>query len=150
MRMLVALCACALFVTAQGWAGQVVTYLNANANLDSGLDAVPHLATNGQGRWIAVWHSNENLGGTYGTDEDIFFATSSDNGANWSGVDIVNHEDGATDSDPDSTPSVMWVGGTKWICIWSSGVLGDPSHFDIKVATSLDDGASWESPPVTP
>jgi len=40
--------------------------------------------------WILVWFSNEDLGGTAGTDLDIFAARSTDNGASWSTVQTLN------------------------------------------------------------
>ena len=40
--------------------------------------------------WIAAWDSTENLGGTAGTDADIFVARSSDDGVTWSAVEVLN------------------------------------------------------------
>ena len=31
--------------------------------------------TDGAAKWVVVWDSNENLGGTIGTDDDILYAT---------------------------------------------------------------------------
>ncbi len=43
-----------------------------NADADSGRDYDPQLATDGAGNWVAVWYSEENLGGTIGWwDYDI-------------------------------------------------------------------------------
>ena len=49
--------------------------LNTNATSDSGDDANPQVTTDGAGNWVAVWDSHEDLGGTAGTDADIFVAT---------------------------------------------------------------------------
>ena len=49
--------------------------LNSNAASDSGADLSTQLVTDGAGNWVAVWYSNDSLGGTIGTDWDIFFAT---------------------------------------------------------------------------
>ena len=37
-----------------------------------GFDSAPQVTTDGAGNWVAVWSSDENLGGTAGTDYDIF------------------------------------------------------------------------------
>jgi hypothetical protein len=34
----------------------------------------PQLTTDGQGLWLAVWDSNEDLGGTIETDYDVLVA----------------------------------------------------------------------------
>ena len=48
------------------WIGPAA--LNTNAATDSSDDSSPQLATDGAGNWVAVWASDENLGGTI----DIF------------------------------------------------------------------------------
>jgi hypothetical protein len=45
--------------------------LNTNAIGDVGVDAWPHVAADGLGHWVAVWHANNDLGRTIGTDYDI-------------------------------------------------------------------------------
>ena len=49
--------------------------LNTNGDSDTGYDYAPQVTTDGTGNWVAVWGSSENLGGTVGTDFDIFVAT---------------------------------------------------------------------------
>jgi hypothetical protein len=48
--------------------------LGTNAASDSGGDVLPRVATDGAGSWVAVWYSNDSLGGAIGTDYDILFA----------------------------------------------------------------------------
>ncbi|UCE61921.1 MAG: exo-alpha-sialidase, partial [Phycisphaerales bacterium] len=60
-----------------------VAPLNTNAASDSGEDGYAQLTTDGQGNWLAVWYSEDDLGGTIGTDPDILFSHSTDNGASW-------------------------------------------------------------------
>lgn len=48
--------------------------VNTNAATDSGDDWYPQVATDGAGNWVAVWFSDEDLGGTIGTDLDILYA----------------------------------------------------------------------------
>jgi hypothetical protein len=38
-------------------------------------DSTPVLVFDGAGRWLAAWPSNNSLGGTIGTDFDIFVST---------------------------------------------------------------------------
>ena len=46
---------------------------------------------------MAVWQSDDSLGGTIGTDNDIFVARSSDAGATWTAPAALN-TNAATDS----------------------------------------------------
>ena len=48
--------------------------LNTNATSDSGGDRDPQVTTDGAGNWVAAWESEDSLGGTIGTDEDILVA----------------------------------------------------------------------------
>ncbi len=48
--------------------------INLDAISDSGSDHHPVIGTNRVGDWVAVWSSDESLGGTVGTDLDIFIA----------------------------------------------------------------------------
>jgi hypothetical protein len=45
--------------------------LNLTATVDTAADWYPDIAGDGKGTWLAVWYSNNNLGGT-GSDYDIF------------------------------------------------------------------------------
>jgi hypothetical protein len=45
--------------------------LNLTATVDATADWYPDVAGDGKGTWLAVWYSNNNLGGT-GSDYDIF------------------------------------------------------------------------------
>jgi hypothetical protein len=45
--------------------------LNTNATSDSGGDYQPQVTTDGAGSWVAVWSSQDSLGGTIGIDYDI-------------------------------------------------------------------------------
>ena len=52
--------------------------LNSNAATDSGEDINPQLTTDGFGRWVAVWQSDDDLGATMiGTDQDILVSIGS-------------------------------------------------------------------------
>jgi hypothetical protein len=48
--------------------------LNSNATSDLGEDFRPQIAADGAGGWLAVWESDDSLGGTIGVDYDILVA----------------------------------------------------------------------------
>ena len=52
--------------------------LNNNADTDLGYDWFPQLTTDSSGNWVAVWWSEENLGGSVETDADIFVSITND------------------------------------------------------------------------
>jgi len=122
--------------------------LNTNAWSDSGNDYYPQVTTDGVGNWLAVWNSDDNLGGTIGTDADIFVARSTDDGASWTAPVPLNSNAGS-DSGSDYNPQVTTDGTGNWVAVWHSydnlgGTVGTDS--DIFVARSTDDGASWTAP----
>ncbi len=114
---------------------------------DSRLDAwsLPHLlgpggqapsvATDGLGTWLAAWDSQNLQPELYGTDGDIFFARSVDNGLNWTTPAAI----GAALSDiyDDFSPSIA-VHDNTWTAVWS-GQRGTAVY----AATSTNAGASW-------
>jgi len=127
--------------------------LNSNADTDSGADARPQVTTDGGGNWVAVWRSSDDLGGSIGTDGDILVARSTDNGASWTAPAALN-TNAATDSALDQSPQVTTDGGGNWVAVWCSNEdLFDPNlggsigtDYDILVARSTDNGASWTDP----
>jgi hypothetical protein len=121
--------------------------LNLNASADSESDRAVDLATNGAGVWIAVWASEDPLGATIGTDFDILYATSNDNGANWSAPAPIAAF-AFSDAASDFAPSIATDGAGNWIVVWQSdenvgGTIG--SDIDILFATSTNDGSSWSA-----
>lgn len=124
--------------------------LNTNAASDSGSDARATVVSGGAGDWIAVWTSNEDLGGTIGTDNDILVARSTDNGATWSAPAALA-TDAASDNGNDDTPRLAGDGAGNWVAVWAStddlgGTIG--TEGDLRAATSTDDGATWSAPVV--
>jgi hypothetical protein len=122
--------------------------LNTNADTDSGSDRYPQVTTDGAGNWVAVWVSNETLGGTLGSDWDILVSRSADNGANWTAPGTLN-TNAATDSGYDYSPQVTTDGAGNWVAVWESvdtlgGTIG--SDRDILVSRSTRNGASWTAP----
>jgi len=127
--------------------------LNTNAVTDSGGDYAPQVTTNGGGNWLAVWHSTDDLGGTIGTDADILMARSTDNGATWTDPAALNTGAGPDSGRSDYRPQVTTDGGGNWVAVWYSnnpnvGSGGIGTDYDIVVARSTDNGATWTVPAV--
>lgn len=121
--------------------------LNTNAGSDSGSDRFPAIATDGLGRWIAVWNSTDTLGGTVGTDADIFVSRSLNNGTTWSAPVALN-SNATSDSGQDLSPSIATDGAGNWVVVWhSTDTLGGTVDVDadIFVSRSSDNGASWSA-----
>ena len=119
-----------------------------NAATDSGHDFRPHVATDGAGHWVAVWESEDTLGGAVGPDADIFVARSKDSGATWTAPVPLNSA-AATDLGDDGRPQVVTDGAGTWLVVWhDEDPMGGPGgkDADILVARSTDDGASWTAP----
>jgi hypothetical protein len=122
--------------------------LNTNAETDTGADWVPQITAGADGTWIAVWDSDDSLGGTLDTDHDILLARSEDGGWTWSDPLPLNTNAGEDRGD-DERPQVVTDGTGTWLAIWqSTDKLGDTlgSDWDILFARSTDDGRSWSAP----
>lgn len=122
--------------------------LNSNAPTDSGTDRWPVVTTDGAGNWVAVWYSNDSLGATIGTDNDIFVSRSTNNGASWTAVAALN-TNAANDSGSDTFPQITTDGVGNWAAVWAStdslgATIGTDS--DILVSRSTNNGTSWTAP----
>lgn len=125
--------------------------LNVNAGSDAGNDLKPRMAADGQGHWVAVWESDDTLGGTVGPDSELFVARSIDNGANWSVPTFLNTI-APSDTGTDTNADIATDGNGVWIAVWESNAFpGAGTNFDILSARSIDNGATWTAPvPVSP
>lgn len=122
--------------------------LNTNAGSDTGYDQTPHVATDGAGSWVAVWDSDDTLGGTIGADRDILVARSTDDGASWTPPAALN-ANAASDAMNDLGARVSTDAAGNWVAVWQSydslgGTIGIDA--DILVARSTDNGATWSFP----
>jgi hypothetical protein len=66
-----------------------------------------------------VWESNDDLGGTIGTDYDILMALSTDNGATWTPPISLNTNAGS-DTGFDSNPLITTDARGNWAVVWES------------------------------
>ncbi|MBI3736794.1 CHRD domain-containing protein, partial [Candidatus Sumerlaeota bacterium] len=93
--------------------------LNSFAAGDTGLDANPRLAADGEGNWFAVWTSNEPNpfpGANLGTDNEILYSRSADGGLTWSQAALVHPKNAVNDS----MPSIAAGERDQWIVVWQS------------------------------
>ncbi|KKD60609.1 hypothetical protein RN22_09905 [Grimontia sp. AD028] len=120
--------------------------LNAADTNDSESDEDVSLATDGNGTWVAVWSSNEDINGA-GTDSDIVFVVSTDNGETWTTPNWLN-DYAMSETKQDWQPRVK-VFDNHWIVVWVSNFDldgGISSDRDILFSYSDDKGVSWSSP----
>ena len=132
-----------------GWTWTDAEPLNNNASIDSGADFARVLKTNGSGIWLAVWLSEDSLGGTIGEDRDFLFARSTDNGASWSDPAALNTNAGSDNSDDEWSMTLTSDFAGTWMAAWNSsddldGTIGPDS--DVLFSLSFDSGAVWTAP----
>jgi Neuraminidase (sialidase) len=124
------------------------TPINTTAATDTGDDFGPRIATDGQGAWLVVWESNENLNGQTGTERDILLARSDNNGETWADPAPVNNN-ATTDPGVDELPSITSDGHGNWMASWDGNNTADgmiSTEYDVFVAHSTDNGATWTDP----
>jgi len=113
-----------------------------------GTDHRPQVTADGVGNWVAVWRSDDSLGGTIGTDMDILLSRSADAGGTWTAPAPLN-TNAASDSGHDYFPQVTTDGVGNWVAVWrSSDSLGETigTDYDILVSRSTDAGTTWTAP----
>lgn len=123
--------------------------LATNAATDSGDDQEPYVTTDGAGTWVAVWYSEDTLGGTIGGDRDVLVARSTDGGATWTDPAALNTNAATDDGSRDQGARVTADGTGAFVATWYSedtlgGTLG--TDYDVLLARSTDGGATWTNP----
>jgi hypothetical protein len=119
--------------------------LNSNAASDSGDDTNVRLFSDGAERLLAVWESKDDLGGTIGTDVDLLYAWSDDQGQTWSAPATLNG-DAATDNTDESLDELKLLGAGHWYALWHVVPVPEGTCTRRVVARSSDNGASWSAP----
>jgi hypothetical protein len=101
-----------------------------------GGDEAPQIATDGTGNWVVVWRTNNTLGDTIGSDYDIVFARSEDNGATWS-TPLPLNQDAVSESFVHIGANIE-TDGTAWVATYFKGN-------DLYAVRSADGGQTWGS-----
>lgn len=105
----------------------------------------PEVATDGDGTWIAVWTTPNDLVGGLLDDWKLVAARSTDDGATWTDPAFVS-----AGTMNDYRPSLATDGADNWVVVW---VTADDQFAvsDMMVSRSADDGVTWSpSAPVDP
>lgn len=103
------------------------------------LDFQPSVATDGAGHWIAVWKHSV-LGGSNPTADQVFFASSSDNGATWSAQQMLGGS--MTANIGLGQGNAVAYNGTGFVVAWGSteDLAGNGTDGDIFYATISNPG----------
>ncbi len=117
--------------------------LNSDAAVDVGSDFWARIVTDGAGRWLTAWVSNNDL-----SDLDIRYATSTDNGLTWSNFTVLN-SNGGTDTRDDAAPTLVLSDSGTLLAAWHSaenlgGTIGTDN--DVLFASSANFGTTWTAP----
>ncbi len=115
--------------------------LDTGGATDADDDITPRLATDGNGRWIAVWASGI-------AEMDVLYTVSIDNGLTWSAPAQADPLSGM-DVDQDLDPVVAASETGSWMIAWASNSIRTgvgTADFDILMVRSNNDGLSWSAP----
>lgn len=121
--------------------------LQSNAAVDVGNDTNARVLADNAGRWICVWESDDSLGGTIGSDADVLYSLSTDDGLTWSAPALLDPAGASDGSARDLSPSIAYDSPTNtWLVAWSSDVgQGGPlgSDFEVYASRSTNGGVTW-------
>lgn len=120
--------------------------VNSNAFEGDAPDRFPSIATDGAGTWIVVWSSEDSLGDTIGTDQDVLYAVSVDNGETWTPAAPLNTNaasDGPINARDDQFPKIVTDRAGNWIAVWT---VRQGDRRDIFASLSTNNGATWSDP----
>mgnify|MGYP000429725088 CR=1 FL=1 len=128
-----------------------ISLINQYDTADSRYDEDAKIATDGNGHWVATWYSGEdtlsdNLTGL-GTDGDVVYAVSTDNGATFGEPQVLG-EFASTDSTNDRMPGIA-MSDDIWTIVWANRrdlTGGSGTDEDIVASYSEDQGATWSAP----
>jgi len=109
---------------------------------NSGDDGGGQVTTDGQGQWVAVWGSLDDLGGTIGTDADILYSRSTNNGVAWTDPRPLN-TNAASDflTAGDVAPRLTTDSSGNWVAVWT--LIDGFGDSDIMFSLSTNNGTTW-------
>lgn len=122
--------------------------VNINDASPTRTDEEPQIDTDGAGTWITAWVSDEDVV-TNGTDNDVLYSRSFDNGATWSSSQLLTRTGAPAANDGDAGLAITTNRVGDWVAIYAStddanqGFGTDP---DILASRSLDNGSTWLGP----
>lgn len=125
-----------------------IELLVSGANLESRSDGAPVIDTDKNGNWMIVWESLDDLDGSVGTDRDIHYSISTDNGLTWSDPGALNPWANTDTTEGDKSPQIS-MNGANWVVAWSSPFEPDnASNSDNEIYTmfSSNSGGDWSVP----
>lgn len=132
--------------TGKTWSAPALVNTSGSADAATVDDGSPYIGTDSSGNWLVVWSSNADSSGASGTDYDLFFSRSADDGKSWSAPQALNSQANA-DSFSDGAPHFATDRKGNWVVIWevgsapgsTLGVLG--TYY----ARSADNGKTWSN-----
>jgi len=124
-----------------------IQLINPDDTVDSGSSVDARIVTDKKGTWVAIWNSNDDIGNN-GTDNDIVFAISTNNGESFSAPQTLNPESLTDGSNiRDSGPSLA-MEDNIWTVVWTSYLVIDGdvgTDRDVVFSYSEDQGATWSA-----
>jgi Neuraminidase (sialidase) len=108
---------------------------------EEGQDFEVAIKSDGMGTWIAAWESGNALGASIGSDQDILFSRSIDQGQTWTLPAALNRNAGDDGDATDQGVSLASPAPGKWVAVWTSEAsffdsIGDDN--DVLTAVSID------------
>jgi cysteine-rich repeat protein len=106
------------------------------------------LATDGKGKWAAIFAAFLLDDEADGRDGDVFVVRSSNHAATWS-APVAVAPWSAADGSPDFEPSIATNGSGTWLAAWVTHhpfSEEDDLDSDVVTAVSKDGGATWSTP----
>jgi hypothetical protein len=107
----------------------------------SGFDVSPAVASDGAGRWLVLFQSNETFGGTLPSGWRVFASHSDDNGMTWSPVAAINPLAATEDDDRLGVALLVAGDGDTWVF---EGRQADTAEY--LGSRSIDGGITWTVP----
>lgn len=124
--------------------------LNEGTEENSASSGGHTVCTDGDGHWLAVWHSRmpQPGAGYYARDTDIAFSRSDDDTETWTKPAVLN-TNAFSDLGNDLDPFVATDNKGTWLTVWSANGTPDgqrASRENIFFSISADNGATWSAP----